>query len=609
MAVIGIIDIALRAQTGPFVANIAKARTSIADFAKAAGRSSIAQIGAAASAIGPHLKSMAGDLAGIAGQLAKVGALAGGVAIASLAGLAAESLKNVDRQGDLAEKLEVSGGALAAFEHAVKLTGGPVEQLPEILGRLRGQLGLAARDAGPAAEGIKRLGLDAKGLAAAGPIEATKRIADALSRVPSSADRAAIAVSIFGEQGAKLAGTFRAGGAGIAALEQDARQLGLALADADYAKVAAANDQLDRAAAAIQGAGNALAVQLAPYIEAAAKKFVELATSGEGLGAKIRTGIGFAKTSIGALADGLHYARIGFLTLQVAATKAAATAVMALDLMGGSAYALVPGLKTLKDVFLGTEKGAGIALEKLSRDQAAALDQVAKGPPPSAGIEGFFRGIEHAADASAAGIDGVGKALDKTGAAMTDAAFKVAKLEDSLKDQIATFGKSASEIEIYKLRQAGASDADLGRVKALSRQLKALDDTKKAQDAFQADAKSILADTQTAPEKFRLALAKLSDLSARGLIDDETLSRAVDKAKRENGLDDTGYRKAGALELGSKEARSAILEFRGRQTETGDSDANIRKTAAATEQVANATGQLLVLARQRAANPAAIEEI
>src|SRR5207237_1283471 len=148
----------------------------------------------------------------------------------------------------------------------------------------------------------RQLGLDAKTLAKAGPIEATKAIAEGLSKIENPAARAAVATQIFGEQGAKLAGTFKAGSAGIQALEEDAKKLGLALADADYAKVAAANDALDRAGAAVTGVRNQLAVALSPYIEAAANAFVDLATAGGGVGPIVSTALEWVGSGVGIVA-------------------------------------------------------------------------------------------------------------------------------------------------------------------------------------------------------------------------------------------------------------------------------------------------------------------
>lgn len=603
MAVIGVIDIMMKASVEPFLKGVSTAGSSLTKFlGKAAASVGLDTFGSNLAKIGPFAKSAASDLGGIAAQIGKMGVVAGGVGIAALIGLTTSSLHTIDATGDLAEKLGVTGGALSAFQHAVKLTGGPVEALPEILGKLNSTLGTAATEATPAAAAIRRLGLDAKALAAAGPIEATKSIAEGLSKIENPAMRAATATQIFGEQGAKLAGTFKAGSAGIAALEAEAVQLGISLKDTDYAKVAATNDALDRAGAAIAGVGSQLAVQLAPFIESAASKFTELATAGGGVGPFVAKGLDIALTGIGFVADGANMLKIAFLGTQTVITTAIGHTVKAIGSLGKGLESLINLIPGVEVSFTGSLDAIGDSLTDLAHEQGKSFREALAAPPPSSALKSFFSDIQSSADKSAAAIVGTGTAVKGLGDTLAHTAFEVGELETKLKEQIATVGMSASQIEVYKLAQKGAAGADLNRIAGLSNQLKALEASHKESEKFAADATKLFEDTRTPMEKFELEGSKIKAMFANGLIDQATMTRGLDKLKKETGIGDTEKR-AGALELGSKEARSSILAFQqGGQQNAADEAA--KKTAANTANNARVTSDLLVFFRQQAARAA-----
>ena len=602
MATIGIIDIGMKASVGPFLEGIGKARKSLASFVTGAGSAGLDKLDKGIHAIGGGAKRIASDLLNVKTvAIATAGGIAG--ITAALTALTIGSLGTVDAQGKLADRLGVSGASLAQFTHAVNLSGGPVEQLPEILGKLNGTLGQAARGAGPAAASFRRLGLDAQALAKAGPIEATKQIAERLKGIASPADKAATAVAIFGEQGLKLLGTLNAGGDGIAAMEADAKRLGMTLEATDYAKVANANDALSRVGASIQGIGDQLAVQLAPYIDVAANKLADLATTGGGAGPIVAKGIGIATSAAGYLGDSIATIRTGFLGAQSIATAFGAKVVGVFSAIENGIVAtlnLIPGIEARTD---GTLAAVAADLDKLASDQFASFQEALAAPPPSAAIAGFFDGIADSATNSAEAIVATAAATNGLGEALGDTALKVADLESKLQDQIATVGLSAHEIEIYRLEQDGATAADLSRLRALADQADAADRAAKAQEKLADEAKSVTEATRSPLEKLIAEQDKLAKLLDSGLIDRATFDRATSKlgVGTEAGKGD-GEKHAGALEAGSKEARSTILAFRNSGAATGE-DAQ-RKTAANTDAIARATIDTAAILRKAVATAA-----
>lgn len=590
----------MKASVGPFLQGVSKASSGLTGFlARASSATGLTALGSSLASVGAQAKKAGSDWINLKTVfLGGVGAIA--AAGAGLTALAVSSLHTIDKQGELAEKLGVTGGSLAAFEYAVKLTGGPVETLSEILGKLNGTLGLAARQATPAGEAIRRLGLDAKVLADAGPIEATKAIADQLAKIENPARRASIATQIFGEQGAKLAGTFKVGSKGISDLEAEAKKLGISLSETDYAKVAAANDALDRASGAITGIGNKIAVALTPYIESAANRLTDLAIAGQGFGPVVARSMEIAATGIAYVADVANGVKILFQGLGVAVVGSLTVVIAGIDGVGKAIESILNLLPGVKVSFTGTLDSIvgqlGETTTGLARDLSKSLDT----PPPSTGIKAFFDDLRKSADASAAAIASTSSATKGLGIVLSDTGFKVGELETKLKEQIATYGFSAEALAIYKLKQEGASTEELQSVRALSKKFAALEKNVKAEDQLKDAAKSLYDDTRTPLEKLDIEGTKLKKLFDSNLIDPTTFKRGLEKAKADAGFGDQDKR-AGALELGSKEARSTLLSFRDQRENPADDAA--KKTASATEKTAKATIETVTLLRKALTNP------
>ncbi|SIO60128.1 hypothetical protein SAMN05444166_6277 [Singulisphaera sp. GP187] len=130
------------------------------------------------------------------------------------------------------------------------------------------------------------------------------------------------------------------------------------------------------------------------------------------------------------------------------------------------------------------------------------------------------------------------------------------------------------------------------------------DRAKKSGDEFSDKAKSIFEESRTPLEKYGEKLKELDALKSAGLIDEKTYERSKKLAGKEE-LGQGGETKfAGALELGSKEAYSALLQFRAGGTKD-DSIKSVAKNSKDTVGVLNriekklgASGQSLPLQRR-----------
>lgn len=216
-----------------------------------------------------------------------VGAAAGFTAVAGAAVAAGTALwafvkpafESIDVLAKAADRLGITTEALAGLQHIANLSGVDVEAFNKGLEKMQVNLSDAAGGIGTAKTAFEELGLDVQQLMNLSAADQFAAIADALERVPRSADKLRIVTDIFGRSGAPLLNVLAEGGDGIRAMAEEAERLGLAVNRLDAAKIEAANDAWTRAEGAVNGLRNTLAVELAPTIEGIANQFTELAPS------------------------------------------------------------------------------------------------------------------------------------------------------------------------------------------------------------------------------------------------------------------------------------------------------------------------------------------
>lgn len=224
--------------------------------------------------------------------------------------------------GETAQQLGVTTSALQEYRYAATQAGLSQEEMDQALTQLTRRIGEAANGTRAQKEAFEKLGVsvrDANGVIIdAG--EAIPMIADALEKVQSPAERAAVLMDLFGRAGQKLEPLLSGGSKAVNELRDAAHRLGLVLSEAQIQK---ADDTADKLAAlnevlkariagvvadnanAIYGLANALATLAAKAADVASKYPGAIgAISGGALGARV----GGAP---GALAGGLIGYAIG----------------------------------------------------------------------------------------------------------------------------------------------------------------------------------------------------------------------------------------------------------------------------------------------------------
>jgi hypothetical protein len=211
----------------------------------------------------------------------------------SRAGLVGSTTEAVSAQNDLAARLGLTYAELSGLTLAGSMVGVSMDQIGGAMTRAQVAFSNAAAGSRTATAAFERIGLsvaDLNGLSAEQQFEA---IAQAISELPTEAERAAAAVRIFGRAGAQLLPLFNEGAAGIQAARAEADRFGLSLTNAQAGNVDTMGDSFDRARAAIQGVINQVVAYLAPAVTSVTTAFTDLIgnVGGANIGQAIGEGI------------------------------------------------------------------------------------------------------------------------------------------------------------------------------------------------------------------------------------------------------------------------------------------------------------------------------
>lgn len=433
-----------------------------------------------------------------------IGAAAAGAAVfAAASALVATQMESIDVTAKVADRLGVTTEALAGMRHAANLAGVGADEFDSTLEKLSKNLGEAAAKGGPAADALKDLGLDAKALAAIPVDQAMRQIADGIKGVGNASERSRLAVEIFGKTGQSLINVLSDGAEGFDKAQEEAEKYGLAVSRVDAAKVEAANDAITRAGAVIQGIGSKIAVELAPYIEAAANKMIELATSGEGLKNKVGPALEYVVQGIAAVADAAADLKVvwDFTILGIEA--------LTLGMVSAIIQGIEQVLQSINEL-AGTELSLGDEAKSFAsnidddlKSKVADINAELAKPPPSVAILSTFKEIKDKAQEAA---DAVAKTHGGNGGGDAPVAEnpEIKKTTDALKEQVLTVGMSKAGLLEHKLAMMGATEAQIKNALAIEKDIEKLEAMQKAQDLATENAKKVTDTIDGLSESIRL---------------------------------------------------------------------------------------------------------
>ncbi len=188
-----------------------------------------------------RLKAFGAGVRSLGTQLAALG----GAVITPLLGAAKVFAGAGDTLDKMAGRTGVSVEALSELGFAAEQSGADLETLEAGLRKMQRSITDAASGSQAAVDALAALGLSVQTLQDLSPEQQFKRIADRLSKIEDPTTRAALAMELFGKSGTRLLPMLKDGAAGIEALQQQARDLGLTISTQSAKNAALLTDTLN----------------------------------------------------------------------------------------------------------------------------------------------------------------------------------------------------------------------------------------------------------------------------------------------------------------------------------------------------------------------------
>lgn len=251
------------------------------------------------------------------------------------------------------------------------------------------------------------------------------------------------------------------GGAGFATMAKEADDLGIVLSGISIAKIDAANKSLSRAGEVAKSAGQALSVELAPYVEVLVDQFVEMSKEAGGFGNVAEKSIGRAIKVVGFMADAAHGVKVVFKGLHVAAAAVGT----------GIAVVFNELAQKINDLMASMIGGINSISSQLSRMPGIDIDQI--------GLPVFGEKVQSITDSSTANLarlreelhnlameplpsEGVELFLETVKQKANEAAAEVAKVaQGNLEEDQQSGGMQGADPRIEALKERYLTEEEL----------------------------------------------------------------------------------------------------------------------------------------------------
>lgn len=449
-----------------------------------------------------RFSSQASGIAKNIGQVAGAAALSAATAVAFAVGKAVE---NADKLNKAAQSAGTSVEFLSQMQYAAALADVSFESLNGALAKLSKNVGEGIAGTKDQADAFKELGISLE--SSAGIARPTSDIfldvADKLSKMEDGAKKNMIAQSLFGKSYAELIPLLNSGRDGLKQLTDEADKLGVTMSAKTAQAAEEFNDTLTRMKMAGNGMANQIMVATLPLMQELANAALKFVSDGSNMA--VVTG-----------------ALTGTLKAVAIVAAAAGTAITNLgDRIGA----------TMAAVQLASGGEFKKAFDVLSESNAKAR----------ANSEGFLKFAQNAWDPKP--IDAYGAATGKMAGAVggaTNQINKIAKatkahrdvIGDTIKQmekQVATFGMTAQQVQLYELRMAGAKGATFEYAQELAKTITGMEDYNKKVE----EGKTLTESVRTPLEILTAEQGRLNGLLDEGAISQETYNRALLKANEE----------------------------------------------------------------------------
>ena len=241
--------------------------------------SAVDQTKTAFDSIKRRLGGLTDSARSVNGVLANLGV---GISLAGFGAFIKSAIDSADAMDEMSQRTGIAVESLSLLVPAAKLSAVTTEKFETGLKKLAMGMLEAATGSDESAQRFTALGVSFKNQD--GTLRNTEQVlldlAQRFQSMPDSAEKAAIAVGIFGKAGTDMIPFLNQGRKGIEALKQEAKELGLLLSAETAALAGNLNDSLDKMKLATQSIGKQIITSMLPALNEMADGMVESAKQG-----------------------------------------------------------------------------------------------------------------------------------------------------------------------------------------------------------------------------------------------------------------------------------------------------------------------------------------
>jgi hypothetical protein len=592
-----------------------------------------------------HLDYASRGVAGFSAKLPKLTSMLGtlGVAFsaASAIGMVKGQLDSVDALAKLSDRTGIATEQLVGLQHAADLAGVSGDELTDAVEKLLKNLAAATNGSKQAGAAFSALGLNAGELIDKSANEALAQVADRLANVENPAQRAAIAMGIFGKSGQGLLPFLMAGSAGIREAQQEVERLGLTISRTDASRIEEANDAITRTQASVNALAREFAVGLAPAIKIVADAMVGYLSHARAFheamgGADMFKQVAALQDVRDRLDDVTQAANAARVSLDGANGSTPANQAKAYDDYLGKLREQLRVAKQIDEQAAST-KAAAIQAANTPPWYVDAGSYTANRLPKAQALpdslhtpkfyedltakikeaEAWTQQIEAGQASAAAQAREATAAQEVAARAQADAMKEQERRTQAVSDRVADLrsqyeqlGMSDSQKALHELKSQGANPQQLAQAATYLGQLdqakaatEAAEEQRRAQEDLRREAERYYAETMTPAEKYADEIQRINDLLAAGALDPTVAARAAEQAQKALAaaqpkaaeIADNAPRLASAIRANSAEAQA--LRFTGGNNLRGAAaEATAKNTASMLAAQGKANGHLATIA-------------
>ncbi|MEH6641393.1 hypothetical protein [Vreelandella glaciei] len=551
-------------------------------------------------------KQMSDDFKKVSTAVTAVAAAsaAGATALLAFTDMAARNAQELRNQAQVANATveEFQRMAYGAREFRIE-----EDKLSDILKDVNDRIGdFIATGGGPMADFFEniapKVGLTADAFRDLSGPQALQLFYDSLEKANLSQKDMTFYLEAMASDTTALIPLLRNGGERLGEMADEADRLGIVMSAVEVAQLSQVAIELDKARAMVGGVGNAVALELAPFVLALAEDFGAAAEEVGDMQAAVQQMVDTSVVYLGTFLDAVweidrDIQEAGVSTRELALVVARSMATATTAIIEGPVNALnfliekmnsVPGI----DIDFANQPDFAYAmrdqvevLEGALRSARFELDELAAGAAPSERLNEFIQQARAAADAitvetpTAPGRGGGGPSKAEQEAA-EEAAKAAAKATDAINQQVtaleqqaAMLGMADDAAKLFELTQEGATDTQLAAARAALETISAYEASEEAAENYQ----SLLADLRTTEEELTAQMRERKAVLDAANVSADEYAEAMDKISAATIQDapdfsgvDSSVAGAGGELIRVAEAEQELQEWHSRQLEMQD---------------------------------------